>query len=402
MKNTKRLIEQMMISTLVLSMALSCSHDPEVTQVPVVVVTPPVTTPVIIPIPITTPIGMKIAEYDYALKIQWDTIKSTNVKEYHIYRDTITNPTRLYLTTKNLCRYTDKYVLIHKKYYYRVTTVGIDGAETDKSLEVSGVPQEPINYGIPINGEVGAMCYAIWNFKNERSKEIIHQFTIYNEPTNSDGSKNNDGIYFQFNDSNINGIPAYFGIQTRMFNPKKGLVGKGVIFSRWETRDTLNYKTAPGGYGQSAGYEGNFIGVRKPYNWTPGHYEIKLRLDSSDSIGDWYGLYITKLSSNVNNVVADYIGSIRFERKSSTQGINNGGGTWIEVYSKASTSTPIPNWHVSIDKVLADGGESKSAYVFYAKDHFYGFSNMFTTNGKDVHFLLGSKVKLVNKDGYLW
>lgn len=396
MKNAKRLIVQMMTLSLVLSMALSCSKDPEVTPAPVVVAPPVITPP--IAAPITIPVGMKIAESDYALKIQWDTITTSNVIGYHIYRDTIPNPNKSYLVTKNLCHYTDKFVLIHRKYYYRVTTVGLIGIETDKSLEVSGVPQEPVNYNIPINGEIGGVSYVNWDFKTERAKEMVHQFTIYNEPTNSDGSPNNDGVYFQFNDSNINGIGAYYGIQTRMFNPKKGLVGKGVIFSRWETRDTLNYKTAPGGFGQSAGYEGDFIGVRKPYQWTVGRYEIKLRLDSTDAIGDWYGLYITKLSSNVT----DYIGSIRFERKSPTNGINNHGGSWIEIYTKGNYSTPIPNWHVSIDKVTADGGESKSAYIQYAKDHFYGFSNMFTTNAKDVHFLMGAKVKLVNKDSYLW
>jgi hypothetical protein len=356
-------------------------------------------TPIEVLQPITKPTGVKISENDYELKIQWDTIKYPGIKGFNIYRDTITNPTKLYFTTQNKCVFTDKFVLIHKKYFYRVTTLGSNGTETDKSLEVNGIPKEPINNNIPRNGEIGGVFYVNWDFQKERFREIVHQFTIYNEPTNKNGSLNKDGIYFQLNDSDINGIGCYYGIQTKTGSPKKGDVGKGAIFSRWGTRDTLNYKTSPGGFGESAGYEGDFISVRKAYKWKAGRYEAKLRLDSTDLIGDWYGFYITKLSSNVT----EYIGSIRFERKSPTNGIKNFGGTWIEIYSKESGLLPLPNWHVSVDKITADGIDAKKAYIQYNSDRFLEFSNIFTSNGKNAHFLMGPNVKRVNKHKtYLW
>ena len=91
-----------------------------------------------------------------------------------------------------------------------------------------------------------------------------------------------------------------------------GTLSKGVIFSRWETRDISNYRLAKDGWGQSAGYEGDFIGVRKEFEWGIGTYEIELKIVDTDDLGDWYGVFIR----NISDSSFTYIGSIRFEHGS--------------------------------------------------------------------------------------
>lgn len=375
--------------TILLMFIISCSKDSEVIP----------NKHIALEVPISIPIGVKISSGDYSLKIQWDTIKSSNIRGYRIYRDTVSNPIKLRVELKNICSFTDKLLLINKKYYYRVTTIDLKGIETEKSLEVSAIPQEPINSLIPINGEIGGIHYAFWEFIKPTFSKISHQFTIYDEPRNQDGTLNGDGLYYQFYQGMINDdIGFYYGIQTSVYNPNKGISNKGIIFSRWGTRDIKNYKIAPDGFGESAGYEGDFISVRINYDWGVGTYNIELKNESTDSIGDWYGLYITKLSSGEST----YVGSVRFEKGLKSQGIKTGGITWTELYFKKDPQTPLPNWHVSIDKVLADNIEPKSVFIDYSSNKFVGFTNIFTSNNRDVHFLMGPKVKRVNSRGNLW
>lgn len=368
---------------------VSCSNDSEIISTEVSQIN----------LPISTPSGIRITRGDYSLRIQWDTIKSSDIKGYIIYRDTVSNPIKKYVELKNICSFNDKLLLLNKRYYYRISALDSKGKETEKSIEVNEIPQEPINKSTPINGEIGGLNYAFWDFPRTTFTKISHQFTIYNEPTNQDGSPNEDGLYYQFYQGVINDdIGFYYGIQTYVYNPNGNLPKRGIIFSRWGTRDVQNYKTAPGGFGQSAGYEGNFIGVRLNYEWGKGTYNIELKLESTDSIGDWYGLYITKISSQKTT----YAGSIRFEKGVKSQGIKNGGITWTELYFKKNQLTPLPKWHVSIDKILADDTEPKSVYIDYNSDKFVSFTNIFTSNNKDVHFLMGPKVLKVNPKGKLW
>lgn len=346
-----------------------------------------------------TPINLKISSGDYNLKIQWDTIKSTSIKSYRIYRDTISDPSKLLAEIYPNCFFVDKLIIPNKKYYYRVTSINSLGVESDKSIETNGTTEESINNSTPLNGEIGGLNYAFWNFPKKTFTKLSHEFTIHKNPTNADGSINEDGLYYQFYQGQLNDdIGFYYGIQNFVYNPNGGIPQKGIIFSRWGTRDINNYKLAPSGFGQSAGYEGDFIGVRLNYEWTIGTYIIELKLDNSDTIGDWYGLYITKKSTNETT----YVGSIRFEKGLKSNGIKTGGITWTELYFKKNMQTPLPNWHISVDKILADELPPSSVTIDYNPNKFVGFTNIFTTNYKDIHFLMGPKIKKVNLSGKVW
>jgi hypothetical protein len=368
---------------LALTLFLSCKKESEELNIPLSLV----------------PQNVTISKGEYNLKIQWDSLKSSEIKQYKIYRDTIPYPTKLLLETKGKCSFTDKLIIPNKTYYYRVSSITSSNVESDKSAEISAKADESINTSKPINGEIGGLNYAYWTFPKKTFTKILHEFTIHRNPTNQDGSISEDGLYYQFYQGQMNDdIGFYYGIQNYVYNPNGGPAKKGIIFSRWGTRDIQNYKIAPGGFGQSAGYEGDFIGIRLNYDWTIGTYIIELKLDNSDAIGDWYGLYITKKSSKETT----YCGSIRFEKGIKSQGIKTGGITWTELYFKKNKATPLPNWHISVDQVLADNEAPTSVYIDYSSDRFVGFTNIFTTNYKDIHFLMGPKIKKINSAGKYW
>ena len=346
----------------------------------------------------SSPTGIKSTPGFYSITLSWDNPNNQNIKTCKIYRDTSINPSKLYKEIPYSTQFKDDLVSLTKKYYYKISFTDNNNLESNLSAEVNSIAQEPVNTNQPINGEIGGIDYAFWNFGTPVFTKVSHTFTIYNEPTNADGSINKDGLYYQFYQGIINDtIGFYYGIQTSVWNPN-GINKKGIIFSRWKTRDVLNYKIANGGWGQSAGYEGDFIGVRINYEWGIGTYTIEVKKDSSDNKGDWYGLWITNTSNKQNT----YCGSIRFETSSKSSGIKSSGITWSELYFKADKNTTLPNWHVSVDEVLADNKAPINVTSDYNKNTFVGFSNIFTTNNKDVHFLMGPKVLTYKPAGKLW
>lgn len=346
----------------------------------------------------STPTGIKASSDIYSIILSWDNPNNQNIKTCRIYRDTLSATSKLYKEIPFATQFKDELVALTKKYYYKISFIDNNNLESNLSSEVNGIAQEPVNTNKPINGEIGGIDYAFWNFNTPVFTKILHTFTIHSEPTNADNSINKDGLYYQFYQGIINDtIGFYYGIQTSVSNPN-GINKKGIIFSRWKTRNIDNYKIANGGWGQSAGYEGDFIGVRINYEWGIGTYSIELKKDSSDSKGDWYGLWILSATSRQNT----YCGSIRFETSSKSSGIKNNGITWTELYYKDDKSTPLPRWHVSVDEALADNRAPLSVVSDYSKNVFIGFSNIFTTNNKDVHFLMGPKVLTYKSAGKLW
>ena len=53
---------------------------------------------------------------------------------------------------------------------------------------------------------------------------------------------------------------------------------------------------------QSSGHEGDFIGVRRFYDWGPGDYVARLAPDGADRDGQWVGLWITEVSTDTTSL----------------------------------------------------------------------------------------------------
>jgi hypothetical protein len=322
----------------------------------------------------------------YSIELFWDESSNSNATSVNIYKGESAEDLVLYESIdSNLNTFKDIEVSVRKEYFYQISFVYGD-YEHDKTEAISIETFEPENELVaPTNFPMPrGIHYAYQHFNQSTFESVKHTFTIHQEPSN------NGKLYYQFYNGRINDtIGFYYGIQTDMYSPQPPTWrGRGLVFSRWNTRDINNYSIAENGFGQSAGYEGDFIGVRNSFNWGVGTYETEFKKDSTDNIGDWYSL-------KIRNILEDeqtYIGSIRFESSSISSGIKSGGSLWTELYSNASDGT-IPDWHVSVDDIIIDGEFMPNRIDTYYSETFKDFSNIYTTNKNDIHFLVGPKVK---------
>jgi hypothetical protein len=229
---------------------------------------------------------------------------------------------------------------------------------------------------------IGGIHYLYWDFSEDRFTSFSIEITIHSEPSN------NDGLYFQMYQSKINDVAFYFGLQTEIYKLGEGSMGKGLIFSRWETRDLANTRIVEDvGWTESSGHEGDFIGVRRTYKWTTHSYRFDLVLNETDVEGQWYSVSISDLDTNQT----DFLGSLRFPF-ATINGIHDGGITWTELYWKNPSNTTVPTWKVSIDdsyiteaQIRPDIGRSIYAPNYTKSDIYMDeFGSIFFTMGSSV------------------
>ena len=187
-------------------------------------------------------------------------------------------------------------------------------------------------------------------------------FTIHNGPGNFSDT---NGLYLMVGSARISNQKFYFGLQTNVRDPalRRGR-GKGLIFSRWGERD-LSFARVAGrqeGWSQSSGHEGDFIGVRRSYDWGAGDYRIRIASDGLDEDGEWYGVWITDLTKNVET----WGGSLKFPLVNGTTAIEAASYTTIEIYGPSIRPIDIPGWHVSFGRPSGDGVKASSARPGYS------------------------------------
>ena len=193
-------------------------------------------------------------------------------------------------------------------------------------------------------------------------REMEIDFTIHN---NVRDFSDQNGIYLMLSQSNISDVGFYFGLQTDVYAPDPPYWrGKGLIFSRWKTRDLANARVADleEGWTQSSGHEGDFIGVRRSYEWGAGDYQVRIAPDGAEPDGEWFGLWITDLSSNMTT----WIGSLKFPFLNGTATIGPSSYTTVEIYGHPIRPIDIPEWHISVERPLGDGVPSSSGLTVYS------------------------------------
>ena len=336
---------------------------------------------------VSAPSNVSIIHSFRMCTIKWNNSVTSYfpVLGYRIYRDTVDNPKNI---ISELSPYDTKYqdtgLLTGKKYYYSITSF-------NKYRESPIVSCSAITDSAVIGSQ-----YVGFSFQKERFTNLQQTITFNNEPTQWDGTPDKSGIFVQLynwiiNDPNIS-TGFYFGFQTNL----AGTGGKrGFLFSKWGTTDLKNTIVAPGGWAvnptAAQSGEGAFVSVRKLYDWSKGTYVVTLNRDSSDTVGDWYSIHITNSKG-----VVDYIGSIRFDFSSKGSGILSGGGPFTEIYARVG-NTPIPNWNITIDKVLADGQPP-----IHAKSICNGLPMNISSINNAVHLDMGYYALRLNEDGDLW
>lgn len=139
----------------------------------------------------------------------------------------------------------------------------------------------------------------------------------------------------------LSGIRFYGGLQsnangwTSKTNRERAHIGKGGIFSRWG-KGALSVEQARGAADsrfEAAGYEGDFVSVRRPFAWNKGTYTWSLRACDTETAGSnvftWISCFITSHESGRTH----YIGSLRFEGTDLTFWAQH--SAFVEVYSTA-------------------------------------------------------------------
>lgn len=113
--------------------------------------------------------------------------------------------------------------------------------------------------------------------------------------------------------AHLNGTPFYGGLQTRSDGYRKEdqrlrVIGRGLLMSMWGERDHDAIRPSVGGFCQSSGHEGDFVSVRRPYEWKTGRYTYRVAKMDREGENTWVGalLYSHQDDENV------FIGALRF------------------------------------------------------------------------------------------
>jgi len=126
--------------------------------------------------------------------------------------------------------------------------------------------------------------------------------------------------------SNVNGWPS--PTERRRMHP-----GPGAIFSRWGGAPVSIDAAQPveGGLCESAGYEGEFVSVRKPIQWKAGTYTWELRREDTEQIKGvphtWFACFLKD-----HDRQKEYrVGALRFEGERFS--FNGRSTSFVEIYA---------------------------------------------------------------------
>lgn len=149
--------------------------------------------------------------------------------------------------------------------------------------------------------------------------------------------------------SNVNGWPSK--TQKRRVHP-----GPGAIFSRWGGQPVSIDAAKPveGGLCESAGYEGEFVSVRKPLRWQAGSYTWQLRKEETEKVNGephtWFACY---LSDHVRDK-EHRIGALRFEGE--TFAFNGRSTSFVEIYATSKIPrSAVPKVSVVFEPPIVNG-----------------------------------------------
>ena len=156
----------------------------------------------------------------------------------------------------------------------------------------------------------------------------------------------------------LNKIPFYGGLQSNFIgytrdDPKRRWSGHGLLMSMWGERSLDAVRTSIGGYRESSGHEGDFVGVRRPYKWTKGTYTYRVvRMDEEVVDGThctWVGAFLYSHEKNENV----FIGALRFPSQDLV--LSQRVASFVEVYGPRIPVDEIPRLTVTFGNLKLNG-----------------------------------------------
>lgn len=175
----------------------------------------------------------------------------------------------------------------------------------------------------------------------------------------------------------ISGLQFYGGLQSNINgwrsaeDRKRVHPGKGAIFSRWSSDKTtpigLNHGrvAGPDCLVESAGYEGEFTSVRRPYAWTKGTYTWQIVKAKTETVDGKQHTWFACQVKDAAGAVLD-VGSLRFEGDDFTFWDKN--SAFVEVYSTEKIpASGIPKVNVTFGWPRINGQPAalRKASAFY-------------------------------------
>jgi hypothetical protein len=149
----------------------------------------------------------------------------------------------------------------------------------------------------------------------------------------------------------INGLQFYGGLQTNINgwatkeSRQRVSPGRGAIFSRWSSDKKTpiglgHVRKAADGLCESAGYEGEFCSVRRPFNWGKGTYTYSIVKGDTETVEGVAHTWFHCLVRAHSNQVTTAVGSLRFEGTDFTYWAKH--AAFLEIYS----TQPIPRSNI--------------------------------------------------------
>jgi hypothetical protein len=175
----------------------------------------------------------------------------------------------------------------------------------------------------------------------------------------------------------INGMDFYGGLQSNIngwqnaTNHDRIFPGHGAIFSRWsEDKKTpvgLDHVRTSGSdcLVESAGYEGEFASVRRPFAWTKGTYTYRIEKGATEIVDGKTNTWFTCRVKSADGSIRD-IGSLRFEGSDFTYWAKH--SAFVEVYSTSKvphSNIPKVNITFSLPRLNGQAPEMKRVHAYY-------------------------------------
>jgi hypothetical protein len=152
--------------------------------------------------------------------------------------------------------------------------------------------------------------------------------------------------------------PFYGGIQTQADGYTKQdqhlrKIGPGFIFSMWGERSLDAIRPSIGGFCQSSGHEGDFVSVRRPYEWKKGKFTYKIvRMDKEEIDGKpctWVGVFVFPHEKRENV----FVGALRFKGENLV--LAGKVASFVEVYGQRIPLAEIPQLTVHFGNLMVNG-----------------------------------------------
>lgn len=158
--------------------------------------------------------------------------------------------------------------------------------------------------------------------------------------------------------AHLSDVAFYGGIQTQADgytrqDRRLRKLGPGLLMSMWGERRFEAIRPAEGGFCQSSSHEGDFVSVRRPYNWSAGRYTYRVvRMDREEldgQPGTWVGAFLYAHDRDEHI----FIGALRFPKSDLV--LSRKVASFVEVYGRRIPVEEIPQLVVTFSNPRVNG-----------------------------------------------